>query len=995
MNRSNQPSNLDILDALALRFAASEQVYASPGGKYQEAEARSEFIDPLLDALGWDTANRAGLIAASREVLREETQRRENSFSKKPDYTLRYHGERMLYVEAKKPSVDILKDMDAIFQARAYGYTDSHPIVVLTNFKSLSVYDTTVPAREGDLPEVCRIFTCNYSEYKSRIGELEKLLGRESVVSSGWADQFTSTRPEHAVPADETFIAQINAWRIEVAADIVSRHPGTKAEMLNDVVQKLINRLVFVRMCEDRGIEGEAILRDAAKGSAADIQALFASLHRRYNTGLFDQTHVQAEPTLLMDSDLLSRIINRLYSPYSPFSFAVLDADFLGLVYETSLAEHLVVTDVDGTKEVNLNQKLEYSRRDVVTTPQRIVDATVQRTWNQAAPDFVNHMKVLDFAAGSGRFLVSAFDQYVTLFTEHLIAESSPRLVQIAPGEYRLPFEEKCALLKDNFFGIDVDFNAVEVARFSLLVRLLEDETKASLPDGQKILPDLDANIIPGNTLVRKLPGATTEQLTLAVPLDLTSTALPAKFDVIVGNPPYMKTEEMKAFNFAEYQYLKDNYLLLHRQFDKYIAFIEFALDHVTDTGVIGVVIPNKWMTIVAGEKLRGRFRLQQFVADLANFRHVQVFAAKSIYVCTLVLTRAGQDTFTYSEPGSFEEFTSGGVLARVITAGDLPTSPSDAWVLPANEYESTVLSGIRENSLPLGTLVDARNGIQTSKNKVYILEGCRIADGYVTFEKKGVSWSIEEEVTRPYLEDSRSVRSHHSVVPDARVIFPYRATAEATDTIPVADMQRDFPKAYEYLAANESGMKDRDMAEVEGSVPFYTYGRNQAIGYATQSPKIFYSVNQRGDKYGIDETGIVYSSGGTAGEVALYPTDSGYSLDFVLALLDQAPIEFFLRKRGSPFRGGYFARGTDAIADVPVPKLDFEDATDVSFHDSVSRLTKDIRDLNAKTKTLAPQQMGLHQEKVRAAKSKVAELFAVRWGLARDEYLKLNLSAS
>jgi hypothetical protein len=991
---NSAPLDLSALQALARTFEASESFYTRPGGGYQEAEARSEFIDPLLDALGWDTANRLGLTAASREVLREESQKREDSAAKKPDYTLRYLGQRMLYIEAKKPSVDVLTNMAAIHQARAYGYTDSHPIVVLTNFRDISIYDTSVPARQDDLPDVCRIFTCHYSDFAAKQDELVKLLSRAAVVKESWADQFTSTRPG-AIPADQSFIEQINAWRLQIGADIVARHPEVTPELLNDVVQKLINRLVFVRMCEDRGIEGEAILRKATDGSAADLEALFKALHHRYNTGLFDQTITQAEPTLIISSDLLAEIVNRLYAPYSPFSFAVLDADFLGLVYETSLTEHLVIAD-GATKSVALSKKLEYRQRDVVTTPQGLVDATVARTWQKAAPDFSTNPKVLDFAAGSGRFLVSAFNYYLNLLTEHLVEEKSPRLIQVAAGDFRLPFAEKCTLLKENFFGIDVDYNAVEIARFSLLVRLLEDESFASLPKGPKILPDLDQNIVHGNTLVRSLPKATSGQVALAAPLNLVSTVLPPYFDVIVGNPPYMKTEEMKRFNPAEYNYLKENYGLLHQQFDKYIAFLEFALQHLTPSGVAGVVVPNKWMTIVAGLKLRKEFRDKNLVASLANFRHVQVFADKSIYVCSLILTAEGTDTLDYSEPVSFDDFVTGAAAHRAITAADLPADSSAAWVLPANDYEKRVLDSLATNSLRLKDVVEARNGIQTSKNKVYIIEDGTLSQGLLTFTKNGTSWTIEEAACRPYLEDSRLVRTNQSVIANAHVVFPYREKPTAKqpfgyELIPETEMLVQFPMAYAYLVSNAAGISGRDM-NGGGNGEFYAYGRSQAIGYATTAPKILYSVNQRGDKYGFDEVGIAYSSGGTAGEAALFPLQAGYSLEFVMALLSQAPIEFFLRKRGSPFRGGYYARGTDVIGDVPVPRLDFQNTSDVDFHNQVSDLNRRLRKLHLQAGTLAPQQQAVNEEQIRSIRGRLTASFAARWGLDSAEYVRLGL---
>jgi hypothetical protein len=991
---SEPKPNSSAIRQLVRSFAASESTYSSPAGKYQEAEVRSEFIDPLLEAFGWDTTNRAGVAAAFRPVLREESQQRDNSHAKKPDYTLRDGHKGLVYVEAKKPAVNILRDMESILQARAYGYTDRHPIVVLTNFRDLSVYDTSSPAMENDQPETCRLYTWHFTEYEACQAEIAAIIGQNKVTHPDWDRQFTATRPAQAIPADQAFVRQINVWRGQIGANIVENHPQISAALLNDVVQRLINRLIFVRMCEDRGIEGEAILREAAAGQSTNIEELFKRLNRRYNSGLFDQSNAHAEPIPLLDANLLTGIIDSLYSPRSPFSFAVLDADFLGLVYETSLSEQLEIVQDGNSKTVRLTEKPEYAKRDVVTTPQELVRATVEEAWKSVPTDASRHPKVLDFAVGSGRFLLSAFNQYLSFWTQHLTGGRSSDLIKTGPEEWRLTFEAKCRILKESYFGIDVDYNAVEVARFSLLVRLLEDETLGTLPSGTRILPNLDENIVHGNTLIRTLPEASDAERALAVPLDLGRTKLPKKFDLIVGNPPYMQTKEMKSFNFAEYSYLKSNYELLHQQFDKYFAFLEFALGNTTDTGVVSVVVPNKWMTNVAGKKLRERLASERLVATLVNFRHNQLFEGKTIYVCALTMARGDKDAFEYSEPASIFEFTAGRSQVHRIPYGPQSVN-SSAWVLPANDFESSVLRALASGSIPLSRVAQIKNGIQTSKNKTYILTDWAFSNGEVSFVKAGKKWTIEEAVTRPYLEDSLPVKSYHSLVPDARVIYPYRAADLATnpsgfEIIPMEDMRKSYPKAYEYLAEHEAGMSDRDMGNAMHDAPFYAYGRVQAIGSAVVAPKILYSVNQTGKKYALDETGIVFSSGGTAGEVALYPNGSGYSLDFVLALLDQAPIEFYLRKRGSPFRGGYVARGSDVMEEVPVPKLDFGDERDRQFHERVSNSMEKLRRLTMAT--VAPRDLGQHRNAKAALKSELDTHFAQRWGLDVTDYGQLGV---
>lgn len=973
---------------LVEKFTADFPHYTDARGRYLEADARSEFIDPLLRALGWDIENQNGLIPSKREVVREESQQRVASASKRPDYTLRVDGVGKLYVEAKKPSVNVLTDMDAIRQTRAYGWTKQHPIAVLTNFRHVRIFDASVPIGLDDTTTTALRFECEYTDLDKHWDTITSLVGRQAVHDPNWINQFKAALAQAPLPADKRFVEQFNRWRLALGESMVARNKAMSETEVNDAVQRILNRLVFVRMCEDRGIEGEGVLRDAFTGTTTDVVDLFKRLNDRYNTGIFRAADGPNDPVLLVSVTALKSIVNNLYAPLSPFSFAVLDADFLGLVYEASLAEHLTISSAAGRRTVSLNKKREYAKRDVVTTPQELVTSTIRAAIGESEVDVP---KTLDFAVGSGRFLVAVFDTLIERETVRRTAlPGKPGLLKVAEDTYRLSFEEKRHLLVHHCFGIDIDFNAVEVARFSLLVRLLEDESRDTLPPRQRrILPHLDKNIAHGNTLVRAMPTAApagAEELTQ--PMLLAQVGLPTSFDLIVGNPPYMSTEQMNSYDKWELAYAKEHYKTPNKQFDKYFPFVEFAVDHLNVEGVLGVVIPNKWMTIEAAPRFRAMLRSTATVRRLANFRHVQVFADKSIYVCSLVAKRAAATDFEYAEPDTIGDFVAGAGAHRTLSSRHLPRGVEDPWVLPADANEERVLSRLHRNSIPMADVIEARNGVQTSLNHVYLIKNPKVSNGVVEFTKDGKIWRVEERVTRPYLEDSTEVRSHFEVQADARIIFPYRPTSVAKnlsgfEVIPEADMQKHYPLAFKYLTAYRPQIDGRKSVPArERAKAFYVYGRVQAIGYCTRAPKIFYSTNQRGDKYGLDMTGIVYQSGGTAGEVALYPRDLGYSLDFVLALLDQRPIEFFLRKRGSAFRGGYVARGTAVMSDVPVPRLDFSNAADLQFHDDVAAEMVALRKLHANTASTPERRMTQHQAKIDATSQRIGNLFLARWNL-------------
>ena len=983
---------VEALRSLIDAFKSGESTYLSHSG-YTEAETRLEFIDKFFSLLGWDVYNNATLHPSKREVVIERTTQN----SQRPDYAFRISGVPRFYVEAKKPAVDIRMDLGPIFQARRYGYTDEHAIVVLTNFRQLSIYDATIPVDEHkDQPETGLLFSCGHSEYETRLETIRKYLSREAVGSDAWNELVAGHRPVEFLPAGTRFLQHLQQWRLELGASIVAKNDDLGESEVNDIVQLIINRFLFIRMCEDRGLELENELRQAAANDVVEIDELFARMDRRYNTGLFEQQPHTKSPLSLVDGSTLRQLIDRLYAPTSPFSYAVLDADFLGRVYEQSLSEGLRIAETPGKdRKVTLQPKSEYLHRDVVTTPQPLVDAVVERTIREL-PSSTIRPRILDFATGSGRFLVAAFRKLVDAVIERRMADNNlSALVKRGENDYGLPFADKVSIVTNQLYGIDIDFNAVEVARFSLLVVLLEGETLETLPSGGSILPNLANNVIHGNSLVRPSPEYPDWLDEPIYALDLLSMGFD-EFDAVVGNPPYVSTEDMRKINVREFGIVESSYTTLARQWDKYFAFVEFGVGKLSRDGVIGVVIPNKWMTVVSASMFRKMLASEVHVNWLQNFTYHSVFEEKQIYVCGLVASRHPREFMEYAEPTSIDDVTAATPMHSLMRDKWLPTPVADPWVLPADRQQEATLTAIHADSKPLGEIVEARNGLQTSANDVFLIKKpIENPDGTVTFDAKlrgsktVQRWTIERDLLIPYLDDSKGVQSFRYVSSDAFLLFPYEDNAERASgksLISESVMRSDYPLTYEYLLSCKERLLRRDKGaqrQMHDGGAFYAYGRGQALGYATQHPKIFYSVNQRGDKYGFDDQGIAFQSGGTAGEVALFPRSSDYHLDFILGLLAQPEIELFLRKRGSPFRGGFFARGTDVISAVPVPALDFECSNDVAFHEGVVAKVRAIRKLESSSLSNTRRQAEVLARRIRQEKEVLMRLFKERWKLS------------
>lgn len=976
---------IEALHSLAKLYSSDRDKFES--FNYNEADTRNEFIDKFLNYMGWDVHNFQNLAYHKREVVLEQT----NTESMRPDYSLRVDGVTQIYVEAKKPSVDILTDKKSIFQARRYGYTDEHSIVVVTNYKNLSIYNASVPVNEEkDHAETALIASWSFDEYGANYYYIKKYIGKEEVLTEDWKELVNYNNPENLVPAGEAFLKHLLEWRKTLGENIIKHFPDISQEGLNDVVQLLINRFLFIRMCEDRGLESKYLLQETISSESGNLGLLFNKMDRRYNTGLFKSRNYEQKIIDSLDFSVVNDLVSRLYTPSSPFSYAVLSADFLGRVYEQSLTEYLSIGAInsDGLREVRLATKNDYIKRDVVTTPQPLVDFIVSNSVQQIDSS-IEFPKVWDFAVGSGRFLLAVLRELIGREIQKSINENaSENLNSLGKNNYSLKFERKVEIAEKCLYGVDIDYNAIESTRFALIISLLEGETQNSLPRKNKILPNLNDNIVRGNSIMTPSDDdlSTISSPNYALNLDEINFK---DFDLVVGNPPYMYTKEMLGQTKAEFENAKVEFVTSFRQWDKYFVFIERGINQLVDGGIFGFVVPNKWITNVSGAKLRKFIINNSHLNLIANFTHYPVFEDKSIYICGLIGKKGAveQKTFEYFEPKDIEfSYLSSHPRTKLVIDEWIPRDkPEEPWVLPDSKEQAETIRAILRRSLPLGDLLDVRNGLQTSANDVFIISSWKKVGDKIQFkakfegEENAKDYLIEDSLLVPYLKDSDRVFSYYELESDALILFPYEMLDGKMQIIPEEKMEHVYPLTYKYLLDAKERLLKRDM---KYSKAFYAFGRGQAFEYATMKPKIIYSVNQTGDKYCIDLKGCAYQSGGTAGEVALYPKNNGVNLDFVLGLLDQPEIEMYIRKRGSSFKRGFYARGSYVISSVPVPDVDFDNLEELNFYNSIVKMVKQLRVEYKNRDEASKREEATYEARIRQIKKRMSTAFHAWWNL-------------
>jgi len=337
---------------LVERFERELESYRS--GKYNETQVRREFIDPMLKALGWDIDNEQGYAEAYKDVVHEDAIK-VGTATKAPDYCLRVGGTRKFFLEAKKPSINVKEDVAPAFQLRRYAWSAKLPLSILTDFEELAVYDCRAKPAKTDKASAGRILYLTYRDYASHWGEIAGVFSRDAILKGSF-DKFaeSSKGKRGTTEVDAAFLAEIEGWRESLARILALRNPDLSQRELNFAVQQTIDRVIFLRICEDRGIEDYGQLREAGKGAGVypRLVELFARADHRYNSGLF---HFEKErgrgelpdsltPGLTIDDKSLRDIIAGLYYPDSPYEFSVLPADILGQVYEQFLGKVIRLT---------------------------------------------------------------------------------------------------------------------------------------------------------------------------------------------------------------------------------------------------------------------------------------------------------------------------------------------------------------------------------------------------------------------------------------------------------------------------------------------------------------------------------------------------------------------------------------------------------------------------------------------------------------------------
>jgi type I restriction-modification system DNA methylase subunit len=986
-----------------------------------EARVRRELIDPLFANLGWDVNNLRRLSGAQLEVIHEDRAGVTVDGQRKyPDYCFRLSNARKFFVEAKRPATSLKSDRDAAFQIRRYGWSAGLPFNVVTNFEEFVIYDCRQEPTRKDPPETGRLLYLRCQEYVEKWDEIASWFSRAAVAEGSLdrkIERFKIARGAKTV--DASFLERMSRWRQVLARCIAEKNPALTQRQLNYVVQMTIDRIVFLRICEDRDIEPYQRLHSLTQGDTVNVYPRLCRMFReaddRYNSGLFhftpererDEKPDSLSFSISIPDKALEDIIKDLYPPYSPYAFSVMPAEILGRVYEQFLGS---VIRVASNREVFVEEKPEVRKAGgVYYTPAYIVDYIVKntvgkllegKTLKQAAK-----LRILDPACGSGSFLIGAYQFLLDWHLQRHVEEASGSrrrapIEQTADGDWRLTVEEKKRILLTHIFGVDIDVQAVEVAKLSLLLKTLEGETRDTI-DAQirlfheRALPDLSRNIKCGNALIGPdfYQAVKFEELTEDDHYRVNVFDWSGKdgfpdimksggFDAVIGNPPYVRIQAMKEWSPLEVEEYKRRYVSASKgNYDIYVVFVEKGLKLLNEKGSLGFILPHKFFNAQYGQPLRNIIAAGKHLSQVIHFGHQQIFTNATTYTCILFLDKTQTEKFHFEQVNNLDAWNH----YKKSISGSISTSS-----LIKNEWNFL----IRSESLLFEKLTGTSNtmkdlcqriaqGIRTSANNVYVLEMVSETDETILAysERMDRCVTLDRASVSPFLQ-GKDIKSFQIFNSGKVIIIPYELKNEKISLIEEVDFRKKYPKTYRYLLNNKPILESRECGRMKGNQwHAYVYPKNIEI---MRAPKILIPDIANRAAFALDEFGT-YAF--TSGYGITLKKDVCENVKYILGLLNGKVLDFYLKRVSTPLRGGFFRYFTQFVELLPIRRIDFSDGADVARHDAMVQLVERMINLHKRLQTpLTQQERTVVERQIAATDREIDELTYDLYALTPDE---------
>jgi len=801
-----------------------------------------------------------------------------------------------------------------------FKWTKSVTWALLSDFEGLRVFNAewkeTDPFRAQfigfDLDSYLKDFECLWwlSREETSAGRLEREADRVG-------------KRIKRLPVSLNLFDDLKLWRSELYKSLRGYNPFYSPAQIDEAVLRLLNRLIFIRTAEDRAVEPPRLMpllreledKRQLDQLASKLVELFRTFDATYNSELF-APHFSEE--LYCDRPPLESLIRGLYEKnFVRYNFNALEADVLGTVYQQYLGH--VVTEVQSeTGLLGVASHVEEKRakrksQGIYYTPafitRYIVQQTVGRYLEEQGYNPSRPPRILDMACGSGSFLIEAFD---TL--DRFVAKQRNQ----AHGESDTLHDNlrRLELLQSCIFGVDKDKQAVDVARLNLMLRALHGRTK---------LPLL-TNIYHADSLRPE----TWEFFRQTSEFSQNSEVSGGLFDIIIGNPPYVRQEtlgeEFKTF-------AQQNFETYAGTADLYIYFIEEAHKLLKPGGYFGMIVSNKWMRSNYGKALRDFLSRECTLVEIVDFGELPVFQDAATFPVILITkkTQTAKQNFIYAPIRRLDFESLPQEISSVGKCLNEVALHGDSWTLTEDKHQ-TIFDKVRNLGIQLVDYPEVRiyRGLITGLGEAFVI-GKSKRDSIVAQDPKSA------DLIKPFLFGD-DIRNYHINFRETYVICIPRGWTNNNKE--KSDAWKWFEKDSPALANHLKPFADAAKKRLDKGDYWWEL---RACSYYSEfeKPKLIYPDIARESRFTLDRENFYLDS-----TSFMIPTDDLYLLSVLNSRLTFFYLKAICPVIGDPNKGGRLRLKRVYIQTLPIRRIDFGNPSEKSTHDEIIELVEEMLDL-------------------------------------------------
>jgi len=886
---------------------------------YDERNTFADFIRPLFEELGWNFQSDVKL------------ERYDNSEAN----AFEIDGVTRFYLKEFPLSSSMESLKDEITSTVSYAYNKGVTWVIATNFKEMRVYNTESTGRTLASMQHYSFLASEYIKKFENLSDLTKKQFSLNVLDSD--AEYFGKKPKR-VSIDKQLLEDLLDYRNTLVDDIAKENLISEDDV-EFAAQKILNRLIFIRSCGDRQIENRYLLsamheweKNKDKKLSYYLQEIFSYFRGRYGSTLFEKHHCDE---LIISDKVLQQVIEGTYQSKKKavrYNFAHIEHDSLGKMYENYLGT--VQQKKDGayytpsyiSKYICENTIIPYlSKSDVTNIPDLISEYSGNLEELEAK---LNDIKILDPACGTGEFLIRAVDVLLQISTQiQAQKEASGQYTHTVKGKksgsvsYQtfgkdVENKEIRRIIQNNIHGVDINEQAIEITQLNMFLKLAMSSQQ---------LIDLSKNLLVGNSLIND---SKIDPKAL-----IWKKELPEKFDIVVGNPPYISKKNLKDSDPKFVEYLnntKFDSTISGGNYDLSVIFVEKGFNLLTKNGKFGYIITNKFFLTNYGEGLRKFISDKQSIREIIDFGDQQVFKKNAAtYTTIILLDKNTNKKIKYlktkklvRQKNQLEinyEIDDKNTRMFFIENSELTKEP---WIF-LNQLDKKINNRIKSFEKLSSDKITKRifQGLNTGADPIFILKlidnGEKTIKAFSKLLNKYVV--LENDMIRPLLKGA-DIKKWDVTNYDEIIIFPYHIKHDKAFLIEEENLKAKYPKTYDYLLQTKSKLESREHGKWKGVSNWYAFGRKSNIEQFDQD-KILIQVLANSATFALDKgVNVLFVGGGTAGGYGIaLSTESIISSDCLIALLNSSFLDWKHHQGATRFGCGFYAYGQMYIENLPI----------------------------------------------------------------------------